>query len=449
MHTGTEMDCVDKNTLPPTTSNGVSNPAYGSVVSTPQPGINQSHWGVNQPGAPVDQSAVSSDQSFQTSSSSQRTVRPAQSFSKKTMFEAYLLWLCVGLLGGHHFYLRRYSFGVVYFCTFGLLGIGWLVDLVRMYWLVKQANEKAENPWLRQQFSMVDAYVLWFPFGFFGYHLFYLQRPAQGILYITTGGFFGVGWLVDLFRIPYMVKSMNALPGPYEKDRHLVESGCLTFYLTGIAGCHHFYLKRPVWGILYTFTLGLAGFGWLYDWFRFVILTRRANAIKNGTLSSSKKFKDDIFILWFPLGILGFHHFYVHRYGWGFLYICTFGLFFLGWFADIFRIWSFVDEFNRQEEERERETRQPIPTCAQQTNVPAHPLSREVPEVGGATATSHLGPSPGLPATAPYHWLPGSGGERTDPGIVEQGLGGGFAEGEMPGLPTYEEAMTGSKQLPL
>ena len=45
---------------------------------------------------------------------------------------AYLLWaLCLfGICGLHRFYAGQIMWGIVYLCTFGLFGIGQLVDLV-------------------------------------------------------------------------------------------------------------------------------------------------------------------------------------------------------------------------------------------------------------------------------------------------------------------------------
>lgn len=42
-----------------------------------------------------------------------------------------------------------------------------------------------------------------------GIHRFYLGRPASGVLYLLTWGFFGVGTIVDLFLIPRMVEDEN------------------------------------------------------------------------------------------------------------------------------------------------------------------------------------------------------------------------------------------------
>jgi len=42
---------------------------------------------------------------------------------------AYFLWLFLGLLGFHKFYLEKHLMGIIYFFTAGLLGVGWFIDL--------------------------------------------------------------------------------------------------------------------------------------------------------------------------------------------------------------------------------------------------------------------------------------------------------------------------------
>ena len=55
------------------------------------------------------------------------------------------------------------------------------------------------------------SFILCFFLGFLGAHKFYEGRPGMGILYLLTGGLFGIGWFIDLISLlckpnPYCVK---------------------------------------------------------------------------------------------------------------------------------------------------------------------------------------------------------------------------------------------------
>jgi hypothetical protein len=55
------------------------------------------------------------------------------------------------------------------------------------------------------------AYLLWlgWPFGLAGLHRFYLGKPISGFFYLITWGFLGIGQIIDLFRMPRMVRQEN------------------------------------------------------------------------------------------------------------------------------------------------------------------------------------------------------------------------------------------------
>ncbi len=56
------------------------------------------------------------------------------------------------------------------------------------------------------------------------------------------------------------------------------------------------------------------------------------------------------FLLWFFLGWLSMHRFYVGKIGSGILYLLTGQLFGIGWIVDLFLIGSMVDNCNNKKE---------------------------------------------------------------------------------------------------
>ena len=47
----------------------------------------------------------------------------------------------------------------------------------------------------------IIALLLCIFFGEIGVHYFYVGRIGMGLLYFFTVGLFGIGWIVDIFRI--------------------------------------------------------------------------------------------------------------------------------------------------------------------------------------------------------------------------------------------------------
>jgi TM2 domain-containing membrane protein YozV len=107
------------------------------------------------------------------------------------------------------------------------------------------------------------GYVLWV-IGFTGAHRFYYGRPRTGALWFCTGGFFLVGWLIDVLLIPRMARSADRRfrQGPYD-----YQVGWILHLLLGPFGAARFYQGRFITGLLWFLTGGLCLVGWIYDMF--------------------------------------------------------------------------------------------------------------------------------------------------------------------------------------
>ena len=57
--------------------------------------------------------------------------------------------------------------------------------------------------------SVLIAYLWWFPLGLVGAHRHYLGSYFHAYLYMFSLGYCGLGWLIDAFFIPAMVKEAN------------------------------------------------------------------------------------------------------------------------------------------------------------------------------------------------------------------------------------------------
>ena len=47
----------------------------------------------------------------------------------------------------------------------------------------------------------IVAFLLCVFGGFLGLHQFYVGKLFMGLIYLITGGIFGIGWIIDIIRI--------------------------------------------------------------------------------------------------------------------------------------------------------------------------------------------------------------------------------------------------------
>ena len=109
--------------------------------------------------------------------------------------------------------------------------------------------------------SVAVGYILWI-FGFLGVHRFYYGKPISGTIWFFTLGLCGIGWLVDLFLIPSMDREADLRFTPGAKDYN---AAWLLLVFLGLFGAHRMYMGKWLTGILWLFTAGLCGLGYLYD----------------------------------------------------------------------------------------------------------------------------------------------------------------------------------------
>ncbi len=109
--------------------------------------------------------------------------------------------------------------------------------------------------------SVAIGYIVWL-FGFTGSHRFYFGKPVTGVIWFFTLGLLGIGWLIDLFLIPAMDRAAERkyANGPIDYN-----AAWLLLTFLGYFGAHRFYMGKIVTGLLWLFTGGLLGLGWLYD----------------------------------------------------------------------------------------------------------------------------------------------------------------------------------------
>jgi TM2 domain-containing membrane protein YozV len=121
-----------------------------------------------------------------------------------SLWMGYLLWI-FGFTGAHRFYYGRPISGTIYFFTFGLLGIGWLLDLLLMPSLAQSARKRYYDGPYRYDVSWILLTFL----GVLGVHRMYLRKWLSALVYLLTGGLFGLGVLYDYWTFSEQVSLAN------------------------------------------------------------------------------------------------------------------------------------------------------------------------------------------------------------------------------------------------
>jgi TM2 domain-containing membrane protein YozV len=116
----------------------------------------------------------------------------------------YILWI-FGFTGSHRFYYGKPISGTIYFFTFGLFLIGWIVDL----FLIPSMDRQADFRFRTGPFSYNVAWIMLTFLGVFGIHRFYMGKWISGIIYLLTGGLFLIGYIYDFWTLNDQLTILN------------------------------------------------------------------------------------------------------------------------------------------------------------------------------------------------------------------------------------------------
>ena len=129
----------------------------------------------------------------------------AQRGDTHSLVVGYILWL-FGFLGAHRFYYGRPVTGTIWFCTLGLLGIGWLIDL----FLIPGMDREADLRFTTGSYDYNVTWILLTFLGALGVHRFYLGKWPSGLLYLVTLGLLGIGVIYDFWTLNDQITVRNA-----------------------------------------------------------------------------------------------------------------------------------------------------------------------------------------------------------------------------------------------
>ena len=129
----------------------------------------------------------------------------AASQNTHSVLMGYLLWI-FGFMGAHRFYYGKQISGAIWFCTLGLLFVGWIIDL----FLIPAMEREAGRRFIPGPVDYNITWILLTFLGWLGFHRFYMGKIFTGILYLCTGGLFLVGILYDFLTLNEQLSELNS-----------------------------------------------------------------------------------------------------------------------------------------------------------------------------------------------------------------------------------------------
>ena len=114
-------------------------------------------------------------------------------------------------------------------------------------------------------------------------------------------------------------------------------------WIFGFTGAHRFYFGKPLSGLIWFFTGGLLGIGWLIDLFLIRAMARQAEY----RFAAGEYDYTVAWLLQTYLGVFGVHRLYMGKIWTGLLWMLTGGIFLIGWVYDFLTLNDQVDELNR------------------------------------------------------------------------------------------------------